>query len=93
LITPETEATCHYFWAQAHNIQPQNRAVAEILFSRIHVTFLQDVAIFQMEYANIALRPKVPFLNFPFDSGNVQTLRLLGRKIRGEREQTRVAAE
>src|SRR5581483_9635314 len=93
-ITPETEATCHYFWAQAHNFQPRNRAVTEMLFQQIHTTFLQDVAIFEKQHANIALNPGAPQVNLPFDGGNIQALRMLDRLIRAEQAASpRVAAE
>jgi len=92
-ITPETEATCHYFWAQAHNFSPKSRSVTEMLFHQIHTTFLQDVAIFEKQQANIALRPDAPHINLPSDSGNVQALRILDRLIRAEREGARAAAE
>jgi phenylpropionate dioxygenase-like ring-hydroxylating dioxygenase large terminal subunit len=93
-ITPETANTCHYFWAQAHNFEPRNRAVTEMLFQQIHTTFLQDVAIFEKQHANIALRPEAPHINLPFDSGNVQALRILDRLIRAEQQaQPRAAAE
>ena len=91
-ITPETATTCHYFWAQAHNFEPKNRAVTEMLFNQIHTTFMQDVAIFEKQHANIALRPEAPTLNLPFDGGNIQALRILDRLIRAEREAAQDAA-
>jgi phenylpropionate dioxygenase-like ring-hydroxylating dioxygenase large terminal subunit len=94
-ITPETAESCHYFWAQAHNFQPRNRAVTEMLFGQIKTAFLQDVAVFEKQQENIALQPSASFINLPADSGSVQALRILDRMIRAESEQevSRVAAE
>ena len=45
-ITPETETTAHYFWAQAHNFEPHNAEMTERVFEQIKTAFLEDVAVF-----------------------------------------------
>ncbi len=91
-VTPETATTSHYFWAQAHNFEPKNPQVTEMLYKQIEFTFLQDVDIFAKQQANIDLRPDAPALNFSFDTGNVQALRMLDRLVRAEQAQAAAAA-
>ena len=38
-ITPETETTAHYFWAQAHDFEPHNAEMTERVFEQIKTAF------------------------------------------------------
>ena len=56
-ITPETETTSHYFWAQAHNFEPHNADMTERVFEQIKTAFLEDVAVFTAQQRTISLAP------------------------------------
>ena len=57
-ITPETETTAHYFWAQAHDFEPHNAAMTERVFEQIKTAFLEDVAVFTAQQRMISLQPE-----------------------------------
>ncbi|MHA1108783.1 MAG: Rieske 2Fe-2S domain-containing protein, partial [Alphaproteobacteria bacterium] len=40
-ITPETEKTTHYFWAQAHDFKIDDPSVTELLYQQVHTAFLE----------------------------------------------------
>jgi vanillate O-demethylase monooxygenase subunit len=56
-ITPETEKTAHYFWAQAYNFRLNEPWVSNMLRAQIHTIFLQDMAIIQAQQKNMDLGP------------------------------------
>ena len=78
-ITPETETTTHYFWAQAHDFEPRNADVTEKVFQQIKTAFLEDVAVFSAQQTNIALDPGAPQVDINADSGGIQARRIIDR--------------
>ena len=40
-MTPETETTTHYFWAQAHDFEPRNPDMTARVFAQIKTAFLR----------------------------------------------------
>src|SRR5581483_324395 len=40
-ITPETETTTHYFWAQAHNFAIDDPSVTALIFRQVHTAFME----------------------------------------------------
>ena len=92
-ITPETEKTCHYFWAQAHNFMIDRPEVTEMLFGQISEAFKQDWEVFEHQQKWIDLDPAAPRVNVSADAGQVQGIRLLRKLIQAEAERARGAAE
>jgi len=91
-ITPETEKTCHYFWAQAHNFMIDRPEVTEMLFGQIKEAFQQDWDVFEGQQKSIDLDPRAPRVNLSADAGQVQSIRLLRRLIQEEADRVRDAA-
>jgi phenylpropionate dioxygenase-like ring-hydroxylating dioxygenase large terminal subunit len=83
-ITPETEKTTHYFWAQAHNFRLDEPSVTDVLFEQIRATFEQDWEVFETQQRSIDLAPDAPRVNVRADAGQIQGIRLLRRKIAQE---------
>ena len=83
-ITPETEKTTHYFWAQAHNFRLDEPQVTDMLFEQISATFDQDREVFETQQRWIDLAPDAPRVNVPTDAGQIQSLRLLRKRIEEE---------
>jgi phenylpropionate dioxygenase-like ring-hydroxylating dioxygenase large terminal subunit len=83
-ITPETETTSHYFWAQAHNFEPHNAAMTEQVFEQIKTAFLEDVAVFTAQQRAISLRPDAPQVDINADAGGMQARRIVDRLYREE---------
>jgi vanillate O-demethylase monooxygenase subunit len=83
-ITPETDRTCHYFWAQAHNFQLEDPQVTEMLFQQIDTAFRQDWEIFENQQRWIDLDPTAPRVDVNADAGQIQAIRLLRQRIADE---------
>ena len=90
-MTPETETTTHYFWAQAHDFEPHNPEMTEKIFQQIKTAFLQDVAVFTAQQKNIDLDPNAPQIDINADSGGIQARRIVDR-LYAEEQAGKVAA-
>lgn len=83
-ITPETERTSHYFWAQAQNFGTENDATADLDYQLVHGAFQEDLAIIKGQQQNIDLRVDAPRLNIAGDTGGVQARRIVEQLIAAE---------
>lgn len=86
-ITPETEKTTHYFWAQAHDFEPGNQAVTDMVFEQVQTAFLEDVDVFNAQQANMDLMPDAKTINLSQDAGGVAARRLIEKMLAGETKQ------
>lgn len=93
-ITPETEKTSHYFWAQAQDFGIEDPSIANLDFRMTHGAFLEDLKMISGQQANIDLDPSVPRVNIATDSGGVQARRVVEALIAAEKagEPKRIAA-
>ena len=78
-ITPETDTTTHYFWAQAHNFGLDDPTLTELIFRQVHTAFLEDLAVIKGQQMNLdalgdALPPQVDFNQ---DAGGLQARRIV----------------
>ena len=48
-ITPETENTSHYFWAQAHDFDVKNEKLTDMIFEQVKTAFLEDKEVFEAQ--------------------------------------------
>lgn len=78
-ITPETEATAHYFWAQAHDFDVKNERLTDMIFEQVKTAFLEDVAVFEAQQRTIAAAPDAPQIDINADTGGIQARRILDR--------------
>ncbi len=51
-ITPETETSCHYFWSQAQDIQPDSAEFTDMFYNQIRKAFEQDWEVFELQQEN-----------------------------------------
>ena len=93
-ITPETETTTHYFWAQAHNFNIDDPSVTELLYRQVWTAFQEDLFVIKRQQANIeAFNESLPLQkDFNQDVGGNQARRILERVLSEEAGQA-VAAE
>src|SRR6185503_18222117 len=56
-ITPETEKTAHYFFAQAFNFKLDQKWAADMLAVQIRDIFLEDMAMVKAQQVNMDLGP------------------------------------
>ncbi len=83
-ITPETDRTSHYFWAQAQNFGTDDPSITELDFRMTHGAFLEDLGMIAGQQANIDLDPDVPRINIATDSGGMQARRIVESLIAAE---------
>src|SRR3984893_6186415 len=83
-ITPETEATSHYFWGQAHDFDVGNAKTTDMLIEQIRTAFLQDVEVFEAQQRNLEMTPNPPQTDINADAGVIQARRILDRLHRDE---------
>jgi len=90
-ITPETERTTHYFWAQAHNFGLDKPWLTDLIFQNVHTAFLEDLAIIGAQQANLELGAAPPRIDMNHDAGGIAARRMLESLIADEAR--RAAAE
>jgi vanillate O-demethylase monooxygenase subunit len=89
-ITPETEKTAHYFFAQAYNFKLDERWLSDMLRTQVHNIFLEDMAIIRAQQQNMDLGPS-PVQNLAQDKAWVAMRQIVQRLIQ-EEQQHAVAA-
>ena len=83
-ITPETEATSHYFWGQGIISTSSNAKTTDMLIEQIRTAFLQDVEVFEAQQRNLDIIPNPPQTDINADAGVIQARRILDRLHRDE---------
>jgi vanillate O-demethylase monooxygenase subunit len=82
-ITPETEKTAHYFFAQAYNFKLEERWVSDMLRTQVHNIFLEDMAIIRAQQQNMDLGPS-PVQNLAQDKAWVAMRQIVQRLVQEE---------
>jgi phenylpropionate dioxygenase-like ring-hydroxylating dioxygenase large terminal subunit len=89
-ITPETEKTAHYFFAQAYNFKLGERWISDMLAKQIRDIFLQDMAMVKAQQENMDLGPS-PVVNLGQDKAWIAMRGIVDRLIKEEQQQARAA--
>lgn len=76
-ITPETETTTHYFWAQAHDFRIDEPWITDMLYQNVHTAFLEDLEIIGLQQANVNTRPDAVRVDINHDGGGLQARRII----------------
>ncbi len=95
-VTPETDRTCHYFWAFARNYRLGEQRVTTELRDGVHRIFHEDELIFAAQQRAMEENPGRTFYNLNIDAGALWARRLIDAMIARERapapEANRVSA-
>jgi len=86
-ITPETDTTTHYFWAQAHNFSIDDPTVTELIYRQVHTAFLEDLAVIgaqQDNFQQFGDALPVP-VDFNQDAGGIQARRIIAQILENEK--------
>ena len=84
MITPETEASCHYFWVNARDFDIDNAARSEFFLKTVTTAFNEDKDMLEAQQKNIELDPSASTVNVHADWGGVQATRLMAELIAAE---------
>ena len=87
-ITPESETTTHYFWAQAHDFRIDEPWISQLLFDNVHAAFLEDLDIIKAQHDNIRTKPDAPRIDISHDGGGLRARRIIERLITEEQAAT-----
>jgi vanillate O-demethylase monooxygenase subunit len=89
-ITPETEKTAHYFFAQAWNFKLDQRWIGDMLRQQVHNIFLEDLAMIKAQQHNMNLGP-VPSATLGQDKAWIAMRGIVERLVKDEQAQARAA--
>ena len=93
-ITPETDKTCHYFWAFARNYSLSEQRLTHELREGVASIFREDEFILEAQQRAMDENPDRVFYNLNIDAGAMWSRKLIDRMIaREEQRQQLQAAE
>ena len=92
-ITPETDGTCHYFWAFARNYRLGEQVLTHQLREGVSTIFREDELILEAQQKAIEEHPEREFYNLNIDAGAMWSRRLIDRMIDAETPAATLAAE
>jgi len=83
-ITPETEASVHYFWADAHNFNLDQPAVTDLLYEQVLEAFIEDRAVMEAQQVSLERAPGRALVDINGDAGGLEARRILDKLAAGE---------
>lgn len=83
-ITPETDRTCHYFWAFARNYRLHEQKLTHQLREGVAGIFKEDERVMEAQQQAIDERPNHRFYNLNIDAGSLWARRLIDGLIARE---------
>ncbi len=89
-ITPETERSAHYFWAQAYNFKLEQRWISDLVRSQVTSAFLEDMATIKAQQENLDLGAS-PVVHLGQDKAWVAMRQIVERLTADEQKQVRAA--
>ncbi len=84
-ITPETEKTAHYFFAQAYNFKVDQKWLAEVIRAQVIGAFLEDMGMIKAQQLNMDLGPS-PVVNLGQDKAWIVMRQIVDRLIAEEQK-------
>ena len=90
-ITPETEKSAHYFWAQAYNFKLDQAWISDLVRSLVTKAFLQDMAIIKAQQQNLDFGAS-PAVNLGQDKAWVAMRQIVARLLAEEQQDSRAVA-
>jgi phenylpropionate dioxygenase-like ring-hydroxylating dioxygenase large terminal subunit len=83
-ITPETDTTCHYFWAFARNYLLHEQRLTHELREGVASIFQEDVGVIEAQQRAIDSHPGHRFYNLNIDAGPMWARRLIDTMLAAE---------
>ena len=82
--TPETDGSCHYFWAFARNYLLGEQRLTHQLREGVAGIFREDELILEAQQVAIDERPDHPFYNLNIDAGSMWARKLIDKMLEQE---------
>ncbi len=92
-ITPETETSCHYFWAFCRNYAIRDQGLTQSLRDGVSRVFGEDEAILEAQQQALLDHPDRAFYNLNIDAGSMWARRIIERMVAGEQGGHRASAQ
>jgi vanillate O-demethylase monooxygenase subunit len=89
-ITPESEKSAHYFFAQAYNFKLDQRWISDMLAKQVHDIFLEDMAMVKAQQQNMDLGPS-PAAVLGQDKAWMAMRGIVDRLVKEEQQQAKAA--
>jgi phenylpropionate dioxygenase-like ring-hydroxylating dioxygenase large terminal subunit len=83
-ITPETDGSCHYFWAFARNYCLGEQALTHKLREGVATIFREDEHILEAQQIAMQEHPDHQFYNLNIDAGSMWARRLIDKLVARE---------
>jgi phenylpropionate dioxygenase-like ring-hydroxylating dioxygenase large terminal subunit len=91
-ITPETEKTCHYFWAFVRNYQIGEQRITSEIRDGVSGIFHEDELILEAQQRAMDENPDRIFYNLNIDAGAMWTRKLIDKMVAKENAPTHLQA-
>src|SRR5215469_12618503 len=83
-ITPETDRTCHYFWAIARDYAVGDAKLTELARRGTSAAFHEDQKMLEAQQRSIDVDPAAPQIDVIGDTGSLQARRIMERLLAEE---------
>jgi len=90
-MTPETDRSCHYFWAFARNYRLGDQRITTMLREGVSGVFGEDETVLEAQQASIDAHPDKRFYNLNIDGGAMWARHLIDRMLAAEGDDERYA--
>jgi len=91
-ITPETDKTCHYFWANVRDYRIDEQRWTTEIRDSITKVFREDELVLEAQQRAIDEHPDHKFYNLNIDAGSLWARRLIDRMVAAETTPPRATA-
>jgi vanillate O-demethylase monooxygenase subunit len=91
-ITPETEKTCHYFWAFVRNYQISEQRITSEIREGVSTIFREDELILEAQQRAMDENPDRIFYNLNIDAGAMWSRKLIDKMVAKESAPPRLQA-
>jgi vanillate O-demethylase monooxygenase subunit len=91
-MTPETDTTCHYFWAFCRNYNLDEQRITHALREGVTGVFGEDEVVLAAQQRAIDAHPEKQFYNLNIDSGAMWARRLIDQMVAAESDDGRFRA-
>ena len=83
-LTPETEGSCHYFWAFVRNYRLGEQTLTTQLREGVSGIFAEDESVLEAQQRAMDENPDRVFYNLNIDAGSMWARSLIDRMIAAE---------